>query len=350
MKSLSTSFTLSIFKVLLGGSEADEWVDIVINDAIALTYGEVGVVDDDMSTWSRSKGLTLYDVYDKLKSLIVSGDVHRAVNNMFSASMYAERAGLGDAITQNDVNRLITSNEEYQRAIELCIAKVSRYFEKNGIRANIFKKRIYVEDIKDAKLVVCSFGMAGKAPNTVDPIQMALMQLYAANISHLRSIFSKHDGKFNFKLWEEFQRWGSFPGSEKTISTAITGGRKLGDINIIVTNDIGKILDNDIFSILPNITSFAIGCIIDSKVRNDICERLSIPNMKYDLDLIANNNKDLSSYIEGDTLVTNPYMKSFLIGLDKTVYTISRMSIPSDLSKTEMFRTGVTLKDKKEDS
>lgn len=350
MKSMSTSFTISIFKTLLGSSGDNEWVDIVINDAISLTYGEHGIVDDDMSTWSKSKGLTLYDVYDKLKSLIVVGDAGRAVNNMFNASLYAERAGLGEAMSHNDVNRLITSNDEYQKAIELCIAKISRYFEPNGVRASVFSKRIFIEEIKDAKLVICSFGMAGKSPSTVDPIQMALMQLYAANISHLRSVFSKFVGRYNFKLWEEFQRWGGFPGSEKTIATAITGGRKLGDINIIITNDVGKILEDDRFSILPNITSFAVGCITDAKVREDLCSRLSVPHMLYDLDRIAENNKDLKTYIEGDTLLTNPYRKAFLIGLDKTVYTIARMSLPKELRDSDIFRTGITLAKKGEDS
>lgn len=352
MKSLSTSFTLSIFKTLLGMSGNDEWVDIVINDAIALTYSGAGVLDEDPSTWGRSAGLTLYDVYERLKSFIVVGntDVNRAVSNMYNTSMYEERAGLGDAMTKNDVNRLITSNKSYQEAIELCIAKISRYFEKNGIRASLFRERIYLDNVKDAKLIVCSFGMAGKAPDTVDPIQMALMQLYAANISHLRSLFSKHAGKYNFKLWEEFQRWGEIPGSEKAIATALTGGRKLGDINMIITNDVGKILDNDRFSVLNNITSFAIGCIVDSDTREQLCSRLSVPHMLYDLNTIAENNKDLTAYIEGDTLLANPYMKSFLIGLDSTVYTVSRMSIPKGLRDSDIFRTGITLKSKGEDT
>lgn len=349
MKSISTSFTLSLFKTLLGGIGDDEWVDIVINDAISLAYTSRGV-SDDMSTWGLSKGLTYYDVYDKLKSLISIGDVGRAVNNMFATSMYAEKAGLGTALTKNDVNRLITSNDKYQEAIETCIAKISRYFEPNGIKANIFSNRIDIGDIIDAKLVVCSFGMEGKTDEIVDPIQMALMQLYAANMSYLRSIFSKHNGKFNFKLWEEFQRWGNFKGSEKTISTAITGGRKMGDINIIITNDISKLLKDDRFSILLNINSFAIGAIQDAQVRETLCKRLSVPEMLPDLTSIANNNKDLSSYVEGDTLLSNPYLKSFLIGLDSTVYTISRMSIPKGLRDSKLFRTGIDLKgdDKKE--
>ena len=105
-------------------------------------------------------------------------------------------------------------------------------------------------------------------------------------------------------------------------------------------------LDDDKFSIIPNITSFAVGCIIDAETRRRVCDRLSIGNMLYDLDTIAYNNKDLSSYIEGDTLITNPFMKSFLIGLDKTVYTISRMSLPPELGSSDLFRTGITLKSK----
>lgn len=343
MKSISTSFTLSVFKTLLGDAGNDEWVDIVINDAIALTYASVGVTDD-METWSLSKGLSYFDVYDKLKSLVTAGgDANRAINNTLMSSLYAERAGIDTSMMQNDVNRLITSNENYQEAIETCIAKISRYFEPNNIRSNVFSQRIDVEDIRDAKLVVCSFGMAGKSDETVDKIQMALMQLYAANMSHLRSIFSKHAGKFNFKLWEEFQRWGSFKGSEKTIGTAITGGRKLGDINIVVTNNVAKLLENDRFSIFTNITSLAVGAILDASVREELCTRLSIPEMIPDLNAIANNNKDLSAYIEGDTLLTNPYSKAFLLGLDNTVFTIARMCIPKNLRESKIFKTGVDI-------
>jgi hypothetical protein len=269
---------------------------------------------------------------------------------MYSHSLYEEKMGIGNALSKNDVNRLITSNEGYQKAIDMCIAKISRYFEPNGIRAHLFKKRIDIDDVKDAKLVICSFGMAGKAPNTVDPIQMALMQLYSSNISHLRSIFSKHAGKYNFKLWEEFQRWGGFPDADKTINVALTGGRKLGDVNIIVTNKVIDMLQDDKFGVFSNITSIAIGCIWDAQVRTELCDRLTIPQMLPELDTLVTNNKDLSAYIDGDTLLANPYSKAFLIGLDKTVYTLSRMSIPQELRESTIFRTGIDLADKKEET
>ena len=345
MHSLSTSFTLSLFKCLLGDTtEQDEWVDIVINDAVAMTYGARGVDSTDMSTWSKSEGLTVYDVYQTLKTLKSSGaDIQRSVGNA-GESYYKQRMGLETKLEKNDVTRLINANEGYQKAIDMCIAKISRYFEPNGVRSHLFKQRITVDSIKDGKLVICSFGMAGKAQNTVDPIQMALMQLYSANISHLRSIFSKHAGKYNFKLWEEFQRWGGFPDADKTINVALTGGRKLGDINIIVTNKVVDMLNDDKFGVFSNITSIAIGCIWDAEVRADLCERLTIQHLQPELDMLVTKNKDLSAYIDGDTLALNPYSKAFLIGLDKTVYTLSRMSIPKGLRDSKIFRTGVDIK------
>lgn len=343
MYSLSTSFTLSLFKCLMGTeTKDDEWADIVITDAVALTYGHRGIDAADPSTWKKSKGMTLYDVYETLKTLKVSGgDAKRAINSMYAHSLYMDKMGVGNKLSMNDINRLVTSNENYQQSIDLCVAKISRYFEENGVRSSLFRERITIEDVRDAKLVICSFGMAGKSQNSVDPIQMALMQLYAANISHLRSIFGKHKGQFNFKLWEEFQRWGGFPDADKTINVALTGGRKLGDINIIITNKVVDMLNDDKFGVFSNVTSIAIGAIGDSYVRSELCNRLSIPQMIPELDNIAANNKDLDAYIRGDTLSSNPYKKAFLIGLDRTVYTISKMSLPYQMRESNLFRTGI---------
>lgn len=350
MYGLSVSFTLSLFKCLLGTTQQeDEWIDIVINDAVSLMYGRHGVDASDMSTWRKSADCTLYDVYETLKSLKSNPDVDRAINSMFATSMYEERLGAKQALSQNDVNRLITSNEGYQRAIDMCIAKISRYFEPNGVRASLFSNRITIDKIRDAKLVICSFGMAGKSPSTVDPIQMALMQLYSANISHLRSVFSKMSGKFNFKLWEEFQRWGGFPDADKTINVALTGGRKLGDVNIIVTNNVKAMLDDDKFGVFSNITSIAIGCIWDADVRSRLCSRLSIESMESELDTLVTKNRDISDFVDGDTLIGNAYSKAFLIGLDKTVYTLARMTLPRGLAKSTIFRTGVNLKGNNEE-
>ena len=67
-----------------------------------------------------------------------------------------------------------------------------------------------------------------------------------------------------------------------------------------------------------------------------------------ELDNIAANNKDLDAYIRGDTLSSNPYKKAFLIGLDRTVYTISKMSLPYQMRESNLFRTGIDKNTKQE--
>lgn len=333
MFSFSKSFTLAILKTLLGKSLVEnDWSSVIINDAVSKTYADRGITMNP-STWGNSKGLTLFDVYHNMKSLY-----KEVVNND------GTRKNLGGLYSSSDEYiQSYKGNRGYRDALDLVIAKLSSYFEplsKGGTRSDVFQERVSLKDIRDAKLVVCSFGMAGKSADMVDPVQMSLSQLSAANISHIRSIFSQAKGMYNFKVWEEFQRWGAFPDSEKTITTALTGGRKLGDVNLIVTNKVKELLDNDRFGIFGNTTSFAIGAIDDAKTREELCDRLSIPLLKPDLDRIVTEKGSTESFASDDE-VTSIYDKSFLIRLDKSVTTLTKMIMPDNIAKSSIFRTGV---------
>lgn len=306
-KTMSINFTLSLFKTLVGRAYyEDVLIDTVINDALAWTYKKAGVTED-RSTWGNSKGLTLHDVYNSLIEL--------------KEMKYRE-------------------GTDYANTVDKVVALTSKYFEKDGTRSHLFKERVSVEEIIDADLVVCSFGMAGKSPHSVDEMQLALMQLSAAHLSHQRSIFSKMKGKFNFKVWEEFQRWGNFPDSDKTIGVAVTGGRKLGDVNIIITNDVRKILKDDKFGILSNTTSFIIGSIEDKDVRHELCDRLSIQNMKDILDEITKAS-ELKSSEDNEVSLVSPYKYSFLVGLDRSTYAVARVTLPKDILDSPLFKTGL---------
>ena len=168
MRQNSIEYSLSILKVLLGQAfEEDVYLSVVVDDAVSQAYKNHGVTDNRM-TWGNSKGMTLFDIYDSLKSL----------------------EGFRD-------------DDEYNQAVRKAISLVNKYFEPGGTRSALFRNRVAVQDIIDADLLICSFGMAGKSQSSVDEVQMALMQLGAAQLSHQRSIFSKTKGKFNFKLWEQ---------------------------------------------------------------------------------------------------------------------------------------------------
>lgn len=330
-KNMSIDFTNAVFKVLLGRAyQNNDWTQAVLNDVVATTYKRFGVTDD-RRTWRCSEGMTLYDVYDTLR--------------IFHDYTLADEDGRSEIEAKYHITLPdYINNEDYIGAIEQAVAFISPFFAKDGLRRSLFKERVLVSDIAEADLVVCSFGMAGKATHAVDEIKLALMQLSAAQISHQRSIFSKARGKFNFKVWEEFQRWGKFPDSDKTIGVAVTGGRKLGDINIVITNDVKVLLDDDRFSIFSNKTSFMIGSIDDKLVRDELAERLSIPNMKPELDNIAAANKTDDTFKNASGGTNSLFRYAFLVGLDSSKYGIAKMLIPRDMAKSELFRTGVRVK------
>lgn len=322
MFSLSQSYTVTIFRTLLGSISNNEWANIIINDAVSKTYEDHGVYRQLPDTWTRSQGLTLFDVYASINEII-------------------------------DEESEFEGDSDRRKALNLVKATLSRYFEPEGTQANVFSQRVRIEEIRDAKLLLCSFGMKGKAMGTVDPVQMGLTEIFAAMMSHLRSIMGQRNGLYSVKVWEEFQRWGQFPDSEKTITTAITGGRKLGDVNIIITNKPSDLLTVDRgFGIFENTTSFALGAIGDAKVRQELAERLSVEQLKPDLDLLVHERRTKESLrkdSEGKEIketastATSIYDKAFLVYLDKTDATLVRMELPTEISESQLFMTGVEI-------
>lgn len=341
MFSFSKSFTLSILKVLVGGTfiKSNPWASIIINDAVAKTYHSVGV-SEDMDTWSNSKGLTLFDVYYSMK------DMYNDVVNKDGSRK--DLGGLYSSMKDTEDKKLLEmykENKGYRDALDLVVASLSRFFEpleNGGTSSHIFQEKVSVEDIKDAKLVVCSFGMRGKSANMIDPIHLALTQLSASNISYMRSIFAQSKEKFNFKVWEEFQRWGSLPDSEKTIKTALTGGRKLGDVNFIVTNNLKELLEEDKFALFDNTTTFAIGAIDNADTRKTLCDKLSIPLLRKELDRLVVKKGSNKSFGSGEML-SSKYDKAFLVRLDKSVSTFTRMELPEEIAKSSIFKTGINI-------
>lgn len=329
------SFTNSYFRVLVGEEllKNNSWAQKIVNNAISLAYTDLGVSASDPDTWANTKGYDLFYVYSKFKAL------------------YEEARALKDSNADLDLHQVYKTNEGYIDTLDLVVAKLSEYFEpfeRGGIRSDVFAQKVNLSDIVDAKLLVNSFGMEGRSADTVDTTQMALAQLSAANISYIRSVFSKAQGKFNFKVWEEFQRWGQFPGSATTIKTAITGGRKLGDINIIATNNVKDLLDNDVFGIFDNITTFAVGAIASDQTRERLCKELSVPQLKPELDAIVNKKGNIES-LEGSGEMQSIYNKAFLINLDRSVTTIVKAILPPEVGGSYLFKTGVDVRDAVDD-
>lgn len=341
MYELSISFTKAILLTLVGKElQDDPWVSTIISMGISKAYKQNGVTSD-RRTWIYSKGMSLHDVFRCILS------IYEDCNNYSTGLLNIQeehRSYYGD-VTEEDMMKRYLKDASFQSTLNVVVSKLQQYLapeDQGGIYSRQFSKRVSLSSIYSAKLVICSFNMKGKSVSVLDEVQVSLAQLSASIIMYMRSIFSQAQGKYNFKVWEEFQRWGDFEGAEKIIKTALTGGRKLGDINIIITNVVKELLDSDKFKIFGNITSFAIGAIDDKDVRHRLCERLSVPLLERDLDEIV-RQKDINREKSLDG-TDGPFDKAFLIRLDRTYSTIVKMKIPDYLRKSSIFETGVRKK------
>ena len=331
MLNSSTRFTRSILRVLIGdfkdNKQEAKWVSSILSESIALTYSEAGV-SKEIETWGRSANLSLSDVYRNFMRLYES-----AIQYKYDVE---------NGTIKPDAKNNYKLNDSYISAIDSAAASLKTYFESfenGGVNSHIFKHKISLRDLVDAKLVVCSFGLAGKSEADIDLTQLALSQSYAAIISQIRSMYAKAQGKYNFKVWEEFQRWGRMEGSEAILNSALTGGRKNGDVNFIVTNKVSEMLgDNDKFGIFQNTTSFAIGAIGDADVRANLCRSLSIEDLAFELDKLVINHKKGTSKV---STVSSIYDKAFLVKLDKSVVSLVKMNLPEELAESDIFRTGI---------
>ncbi len=317
LKKVAVDCILSTFKLIIsGGEELDKWEDSVLNEAIKRVYEDHGVYEDKNS-WHRSKGLRIKMIYEELCDMVTSQEF------------------LDD--NMDDVKHKAAVN-----IVESC----SAFFEEGGIKSDTFKNPINIEDLKNCRLIVFSFGQNGAAASQSDPIILALKQLSVANLTIQISNYCKYYRHCcNVKIWEEYQRWGDIKGSEEIIGNAITGGRKRGDVNFIITNDLNAILDNDIkinTRIRDNLTGYIVGYIPDSRVRDKFCDDLNLDEMRLPLKLIYTegskkyNKKKKKFYIE------NRYKFAFcVIMLNTGEKAIVKAMVPQEILNSKLFRTGV---------
>ena len=317
LKEQAINFTIAMFRVMVHGAagQLTRWEESVISMAIARVYDEHRVTDE-RDTWCNSKNARVSDVYDAIVSM-------------------ADSRELLDETTENAKHRAAVE------IVEACIP----FFDEDGAKKGTFKVPISIDDINKAKLIVFSFGAKGAAASTVDSTIMALKQLSVANLSTQISNYSKYVNHcFNVKLWEEFQRYGEIEGSAEIVANSMTGGRKRGDINFIITNVLSNILDdsNPINKTLRlNISSYCIGKIKDTDTIKEFCSKFQLQELQEELLRIskASNSKRAGKY-----------KNAFCIVFDDGKRAVVKARLPKKLAESKLFSTGVKVDDKKKEN
>ena len=320
LKETAINYIVSIFRVITCGinGELTQWEQRIVSMAIQRMYDCAGVTDD-MRTWHRSKGLRLRMVYDEIKSMVEAKE-----------------------LVDSD-----TDNVKHKAATRIADA-ASIYFEEGEAKAGTFKQPMSANELYNAKFIVFSFGMKGATESMNDPTILALKQLSVACVSIQISNYCKYVKHcFNVKVWEEFHRWIGSEGSGDIISNAMTGGRKRGDVNFIITNDLGSMIDenNSIAKKLrQNIQNMAIGRIKDVGVREEFCNKFDLQDCKLALDRIAKAHASDDTGKQQNSSSGNRYRHSFCIVLDNGKKAIAKVQLPQALVKSSLFRTGVDVK------
>lgn len=310
LKENSINFTLAMFNIIVAGADG-VMTDLerrVVSEAISRVFDSIGLTDDP-ATWKNSRlaGITIKDVYDEVKTMVVR----------------REFSGLDDGgVKQNAALRIMES--------------ASIYFEEGEARYGSFAKPLSAESLYRAKLTVFSFGAKGQAMSTQDKDIIALRQLGVAYINTAKSNYAKSVLKtFHAVVYEEFQRWGDIKGAEEILANSITGGRKRGECVFVITNDLSSILDQSKVlnaRLRQNIQNYAIGKIRDKSVREKFCDLFDLKECKGILNQIAKATGDTNGF---------NYNKAFCVILDNGKKAVVKAFLPPAIAKSKLFATGV---------
>ena len=317
LKQNAIEFIMAIFRVIVHGldGELTREEDKVLSLAIQRMYDTAGVTDDKY-TWHRSKGLRLSDVYTEIKNMMESKELVDSDND----------------------------NLKHKAACTI-IDSASIYFEPGESKSGTFKHAMSANELYKSKFIIFSFGMKGLGNNVGDPIILALKQLCVAYINIQISNYCKYVRHcFNVKVWEEFQRYGDAKGSADIIANVITGGRKRGDVNFILTNDLAAMLDpnNKLANKLhDNIQNYAIGRIPSESTRKSFVDQFNQQDVKNALDNIAKAGASKKKKLKKKSRVQNRYAYAFCVILNDGTRAVVKARVPDALLNSQLFATGV---------
>ena len=319
-KSQAVEFTKAILKVLLGG-EVNVKEDDIISDIIARTYAEAGVTDDN-TTWEKSKTLSIHRVYDVLSRLI-------------------EQA-------PREWNK--RGNDELQKVAEDIQLRLKKYFIPGQPEYGTFGNILDIRDIRDAHVIVFSFGNGGRDTQGADQTKLALKQLSVSKIMNEVSNYNYKvkNGLFTLKIWEEVQRFIDIPGAGEIMKNCITGGRKRGDIAFIVTNNLADLLSSEsefMKSLRDNLTGYCVGYIPNKATREEFCKKFDLQLLLRDLDTIAIETGQKTEKDAMGNVIESPFKSAFLVKMNPTskspaIQTIIKALIPSEVFKSHIFDPG----------
>lgn len=218
-KKNAIDMTTTVFNVLANPHTGmNEQQMAIFSDLLTHCYAKVGV-GEQPETWENSKDLNYFYIYDTLVHDFILGDNTTAIENHGMQAL-----------------------KDFRNVLK-------PYFEENGIRSSWFETPVSINEFMNNKHNIFNFGMGGKSEVLQDARAIVLKQLFASHLTLMKSARNKARGKHTVVFLEELQRYLEQPFSSQIVKSFVSGGRKLGMVNYLITNDpSGLISSSDIDS------------------------------------------------------------------------------------------------------
>lgn len=326
LKANAVSVAKKMLTIMIKGDSSQQlttYEESVISSAIRELYDSF-LITEDPSTWHNSKKLRLRMIYEIIADYVKSQTFRDDAND----------------------------NLKHRAAIDIA-ERLKTFFVEGESRYGTLKETIQIDSLLDAQLILFSFGEKGKTASEIDATTLQLKQHSVANIMNQVSNHCKYVRKtLNLKVIEEYQRYVNVPGSTEIVCNIITGGRKRGDIIMINTNDLNAILGDDrtCETIRQNITTWAVGAILDTDVRERFCSVTKQLDLLPDLEKIASANSERRNSskkkVKGEQgselnkrMLEDRYYKAFCVVLDNSDRAIVRVELPKSILDTGLYTT-----------
>lgn len=298
----SQNATKAVFNILADATNGMTSAELAMfNDAYNNLYTKYGIVQNDNTTWYKSKDLSFHKLYAEICDLQKD-------------SYYTERYGV--------------------QLLDF-IDKLRVFFDEDGVNSYLFKQPIKLTEVLDnvdgnAPFVVLHMDLSDEDGNNKND-KPTFIKLITTN--YLMDTILTHNrrlNRFTFEVVEEFQRYLNNDFAKGIVVTQVTGGRKKNANVIVVTNNPDELAaalgtDKTLAAIRSNITSAMIGKIQSESSIGPICQNLQLSGCEEEL-LAMMRNPDV-------------YRHCFVSKFDGKEASIIKAIVPPEFIKTDLFKT-----------
>lgn len=218
-KKNAIEMTTNVFNVISDPvSGMNEVQTAIFSDMLSETYAKAGV-GEDPATWVLSENVNYFSLYDTLVNDFIHGKNPTAIEN-----------------------HTVEELKKFRNVLK-------PYLEETGLFSDWFSQPIPVSDFMENKHTIFNFGMGGKSEILQNARAVVLKQLFAAHLTNMKAAKNRVLGRNTAVYVEELQRYLEQPFSSQIVKGFVSGGRKLGLITYLITNDpSGLVASSDIDS------------------------------------------------------------------------------------------------------